>query len=63
MDVPTALEAIAARDSAVLLFGTDLPSTRAARPFQTANVALLRQVLGQDLARRALWDNARAFYT
>jgi predicted TIM-barrel fold metal-dependent hydrolase len=63
MDVPRALEAIAARDPAALMFGTDLPSTRAARPFEPADVALLRQVLGPDLARRALWDNARAFYS
>jgi len=62
MDVPKALEAIAARDPSALLFGTDLPSTRAARPFEPADVTLLRQVLGNDLARRALWDNARAFY-
>ena len=62
MDVPKTLEAIAARDPAALLFGTDLPSTRAARPFEPADIALLRQVLGHDLSRRALWDNARAFY-
>jgi predicted TIM-barrel fold metal-dependent hydrolase len=62
MDVPRTLEAIAARDPAALMFGTDLPSTRAARPFESADVDLLRQVLGHDLAKRALWDNARAFY-
>lgn len=63
MDVPHALEAIAARDPAALMFGTDLPSTRAARPFEPSDVDLLRQALGHDLARRALWDNARAFYS
>ena len=62
MDVPRTLEAIAARNPAALMFGTDLPSTRAARPFEPADVDLLRRVLGHDLARRALWDNARAFY-
>lgn len=62
LDVARALEAIAARDPTALMFGTDLPSTRAARPFEPADIALLRQVLGADLARRALWDNARAFY-
>jgi predicted TIM-barrel fold metal-dependent hydrolase len=63
MDVPRVLEAIAARDPAALMFGTDLPSTRAARPFEPADADLLRQVLGHDLTRRALWDNARAFYS
>jgi predicted TIM-barrel fold metal-dependent hydrolase len=62
LDVPAALEAIAARDSSALLFGTDMPSTRAARPFEPADVDLLRRVLGPSLARRALWDNAQAFY-
>ncbi len=62
LDIPKTLEAIAARDPAALMFGTDLPSTRAARPFEPGDVDLLRHVLGPDLARRALWDNARGFY-
>jgi predicted TIM-barrel fold metal-dependent hydrolase len=62
MDVPHVLGAIAARDPAALMFGTDLPSTRARRPFETTDIDLLRNVLGPTLARRALWDNARAFY-
>jgi predicted TIM-barrel fold metal-dependent hydrolase len=63
MDVPRALEAIAARNPAALMFGSDLPSTRAARAFEPADVDLLRRVLGHGLARRALWDNAQAFYS
>jgi predicted TIM-barrel fold metal-dependent hydrolase len=62
MDVPSALEAIATRDPGALMLGTDLPSTRATRPFEPADVELLQRVLGKDLARRALCDNARAFY-
>jgi predicted TIM-barrel fold metal-dependent hydrolase len=62
LDVPAALEAVAARDPAALMFGTDLPSTRAARPFVPGDIDLIRRVLGHDLARRVLWDNARAFY-
>lgn len=61
-DVPSALEAVARRNPAALMFGTDLPSTRAARPFEVGDVALVRRVLGPDLARLALWENARAFY-
>jgi predicted TIM-barrel fold metal-dependent hydrolase len=63
MDVPHALEAIAARDPTALMFGSDLPSTRAARAFEPGDVDMLRQVLGHELAGRALWDNARAFYS
>jgi hypothetical protein len=62
MDVPGALRAIAARDPSALMFGTDLPSTRTARPFEPVDIDLLRQVLGRELARRALWDIATAFY-
>jgi predicted TIM-barrel fold metal-dependent hydrolase len=62
MDVPRALERIAARNPATLMFGTDLPSTRAKRPFQAADIALIERVLGPALAARALWDNGRAAY-
>ena len=62
MDVPKTLEAIAARDPSALMFGTDLPSTRARRPFQAADITLIRDVLGAELAQRALWDNAVAKY-
>lgn len=62
MDVPNAIERIAARNPAALMFGTDLPSTRAKRPFQAADIALVERVLGPALAARALWDNGRAAY-
>ncbi|WP_236700299.1 hypothetical protein [Allosalinactinospora lopnorensis] len=44
------------------MFGTDLPSTRAARPFRTGDRDLVVRVLGSELAERALSANARAFY-
>ncbi len=62
LDVAAALRAIAAVDPGALLFGTDLPSTRARRPFADADVDLVRAVLGPELARRALHDNAAAWY-
>ncbi len=62
MNVPKALEAIARRSPDALMFGTDLPSTRARRPFEPADIALVRQVLGATLARKALWSNAVALY-
>lgn len=60
--VAPVLRQIASIDPAALLFGTDLPSTRAPRPFTPADLDLLRDALGPDLARRALWDNALAWY-
>jgi predicted TIM-barrel fold metal-dependent hydrolase len=62
LDVPRALERIAAVAPAALMFGTDLPSVRAARPFAPTDIDLLRRVLGEELARAALHDTARAFY-
>jgi predicted TIM-barrel fold metal-dependent hydrolase len=62
LDVPRALERIAAVAPAALMFGTDLPSVRAARPFAPTDIDLLRSVLGEALARAALHDTARAFY-
>ena len=62
LDVVSALEAVAAREPTALMFGSDMPSTRAKRPFEAGDIDLLRKVLGEDLAKRALWDNARAFY-
>ena len=61
LDVPRALEAIARAAPDSLMAGTDLPSTRAARPFRPDDLALLREVLG-PLAAAAFADTAWAFY-
>ncbi|MCY1067355.1 amidohydrolase family protein [Nannocystis sp. RBIL2] len=61
-DVADVLRQIAAVDHGALMFGTDLPSTRAPRPFTRADLDLLRETLGPELARRALWDNPIAWY-
>lgn len=62
MDVAKALERIAARNPGALMFGTDLPSTRAKRPFEAPDIELVRKVLGPELGRRALWSNAVSVY-
>jgi predicted TIM-barrel fold metal-dependent hydrolase len=62
LDVPSALEKIAARNPAALVFGTDMPSTRAERPFTPADIDLVERVLGADLAKKAFWDNSLALY-
>lgn len=61
-DVAPVLQQIAAVDPGALMFGTDLPSTRAPRPFTPADIALVRDALGPELARRVLFDNAAAWY-
>ena len=62
LDVPATLEAISARNPDALVFGTDIPSTRAARPFQSTDIDLVERTLGLELARRAFWDNPIALY-
>lgn len=61
-DVPTALRAIDAANPHALMFGTDLPSTRAPRPYADADFTLLVDALGPEAAARALHGNALAFY-
>ncbi len=62
VDVAMALKAIADVDPHALMFGTDLPSTRAPRPFAPADIDLLRDALGTQRAQLALYDNAVDFY-
>lgn len=45
-----------------LLFGTDLPSTRAPRPFSDTDLTGLVDLLGSDRAANVLWHNAAALY-
>lgn len=61
-DVPDALRAVADIDPTALLFGTDLPGTRAPRPFQPADVDLIETTLGPENAHLALHENARRLY-
>jgi len=56
------LRAIHAANPAALMFGTDLPSTRAPRPFLDRDLDLLMETLGEEGTRRVLADNALAFY-
>jgi predicted TIM-barrel fold metal-dependent hydrolase len=62
MNVPKALELIAARNSNALMFGTDLPSTRAKRPFEAEDITLIKSVLGPVNSQKTLWANAIGLY-
>lgn len=62
LDVADALRRIDAESPTALLAGTDLPSTRAPRPFHPDDLELIRATLGEAGARRALHDNAVALY-
>lgn len=62
LDVAGTLSAVAAANPRALLFGTDLPSTRARRRFQPADLDLVVETLGEANARLALHDNAVELY-
>lgn len=57
-----ALRALAEANPDCLLFGTDLPSQRARRPFAESDVDLVREAVGEELEEQVLFDNAVAFY-
>lgn len=61
-DPRTTIRAIADVDPSALLFGTDLPSTRAPRPFADTDVGLVLDTLGRERASQALHDNAIDWY-
>jgi predicted TIM-barrel fold metal-dependent hydrolase len=61
-EVKTALREICSANPEALMFGTDLPSTRAPRPYADEDLFLVLDALGEELGRKALHDNAVAFY-
>lgn len=61
-DVKGALRDICAANPDALMFGTDLPSTRAPRPYEDGDLLLVLEALGEDVARKVLYHNAMAFY-
>lgn len=62
VDPEDAMEKIAAANPDSLMFGSDLPSTRARRPFEQADMELIASVLGPELSRKAFHDNAVKLY-
>lgn len=61
-DVSEALHAIYQVNPGALIFGTDLPSTRALRPFAPTDVELILATLGEEAARQVLVVNATRLY-
>lgn len=61
-DVPAALRDIFATNPDALMFGTDLPSTRAPHPYTDADFQLVIDTLGMENASKVLYDNAFRFY-
>jgi predicted TIM-barrel fold metal-dependent hydrolase len=60
--VEDALRDLHAANPEALMFGSDLPSTRAPRPFAESDIDRVGQALGDAGARKVLCDNALTFY-
>jgi len=45
-----------------LMFGTDLPSTRAPKPFEITHLSLLKESLDESTYKKITWQNGRSFY-
>ncbi|CRK52324.1 2-pyrone-4,6-dicarboxylic acid hydrolase [Rhodococcus sp. RD6.2] len=60
-DVGDALRRIHAVNPTALMFGTDLPGTRARRAFELTDLETITEAVGDDLAA-VLGGNARSFY-
>ncbi len=61
-DVPWALKEIVKVNPDALLFGTDLPSTRASRPFLDEDIRLILDTFDQTTATQILYSNGINFY-
>lgn len=61
-EVRTALQEIVAIDDTALFFGTDLPSTRANRPYSDDDYYLVEKAIGVEIAQKVFFENAVNFY-
>jgi predicted TIM-barrel fold metal-dependent hydrolase len=61
-DVRTAIQDIFSANPESLMFGTDLPSTRAPRPYEDSDFNLVVEALGEEKAQKVLHENAVKFY-
>lgn len=61
-DVAPALKELYAANPKALMFGTDLPSTRAPRPYLDTDYDLVVSALGEEKAAAVFYKNAVEFY-
>lgn len=62
LDPARVIRAIVDVDPSALMVGTDLPSTRAARPFADSDFELIRRTLRPSEVDAVFWGNAAEFY-
>lgn len=61
-DVRAALKDLNSANPNALMFGTDVPSTRAPRPYEDDDFTLVVETLGAEAAGRVFSENALEFY-
>jgi len=61
-DILTALKKIYQENPEALLFGTDLPSTRAKCPFSPHDLQLITDNFPKEVIEKILWKNSANFY-
>ncbi|TQN30352.1 putative TIM-barrel fold metal-dependent hydrolase [Haloactinospora alba] len=62
LDPAEAITAVVNVNPAALMVGTDLPSTRARRPFADTDLDAVTRAVGEEYRDAVLWGNAAAFY-
>lgn len=62
LDPSAAMRAIVSANPEALMAGTDLPSTRARRPFVDADIDVIAAAVGKEHLDAVLWGNGAAFY-
>lgn len=62
LNVENALKSIYETNPDALMFGTDLPSTRAKRPFEYGDIELIQQLFDEQAADKILYTNAFKWY-
>ncbi len=61
-DIGSALKDIYKANPAALMFGSDLPSTRAPHPYSDQDFILVEETLGEVAAKKVFSENAFEFY-
>ena len=62
LNIENALKSIYATNPDALMFGTDLPSTRAKRPFEYADIELIQCLFDEKATDKILYTNALEWY-
>lgn len=62
LNIQNALKSIYDVNPDALMFGTDLPSTRAKRPFEYGDIELIQQLFDEQATEKILYTNAYQWY-